>query len=77
MIKGFEFQPRVIRVAKGTRVSWTDADAANHTVTFANGPGDLGNIREGGKLFAKFSRAGRFAYVCQYHPNMRGTVVVK
>jgi len=75
-IKGFEFRPTIIRITRGTRVTWTDVDAANHNVLFAKDPGDLGNIREGDERSATFGRAGRFSYVCQYHPNMRGTVVV-
>jgi plastocyanin len=76
-IEGFEFRPRTITVTKGTRVTWRNRDAANHTVTFEKRPGDLGNVDEGKRLSARFQHAGRYAYVCQYHPNMRGTIVVR
>lgn len=76
-IRDFEFGPRTLRITRGTRVTWSDADTTNHTVTFAKGrPGDLGNLDPGDMVSAHFTRAGIYAYVCTYHPNMRGRVVV-
>lgn len=76
-IKGFEYAPRNLEVEAGAKVAWTDEDAANHTVTFKRGRGDLGNVSEGETVSARFTKAGRYAYVCQYHPNMKGTVTVR
>ena len=75
-IDDFEYRPHTLRISKGTRVAWKNVDAANHTVTFARGPGDLGNIREHGTRSALFTRAGTFSYVCEYHPSMHGKVIV-
>ena len=77
VIEDFEFAPPLIRVPKDTRVRWANRDASNHTVTFGRGPGDLGNVDEGERLAARFKARGRFAYVCSYHPSMRGIVVVQ
>jgi plastocyanin len=76
-IDDFEYGPRTLRIARGTRVTWQNVDAANHTVTFARGPGDLGNIGERRSRTATFTRAGTFTYVCEYHPSMHGKVIVK
>ena len=76
-IKNFEFSPKTLTVAKGTKVTWTNKDSANHTVTFKKGPGDLGNLNHNRSASATFTKTGRFTYVCQYHPNMHGTVIVK
>jgi plastocyanin len=76
-IADFEYTPRTLRIAKGTRVTWKNVDTANHTVTFAHGPGDLGNVSERGSRSIRFPRAGTFTYVCEYHPSMRGKVIVK
>jgi plastocyanin len=76
-IDDFEYKPRTLRIAKGTRVTWRNVDAANHTVTFAKGPGDLGNVGERRSRSATFSRAGTFSYVCEYHPSMHGKVIVE
>lgn len=76
-IHGFAFHPRVLRVVVGARVTWRDGDAANHTVTFRRGPGDLGNVDPGKRVSARFDRPGTYAYVCRYHPNMHGRVIVR
>lgn len=77
-ITDFEYAPRRLVVPAGTRVGWPNRDAANHTVTFSKRPpGDLGDVDRGETLTTRFPRAGRFRYVCVYHPAMRGTVVVK
>jgi len=76
-IAGFEYEPGDLTVEPGAKVTWVNEDASNHTVTFEEGPGDLGNVDENGKLSASFEEAGRYAYVCQYHPNMKGTITVR
>ncbi len=78
-IKGFEFAPTSITVATGGTVTWTNKDAANHTVTFSGSgaPKGIANLRQGKKASVSFDKAGTYAYVCQYHPNMHGTVVVR
>ncbi len=77
-ISGFAYHPAKLVVKPGTQVTWVDKDAANHTVTFkGGGPGDLGNIDPGKKLSSRFTKPGTYRYVCQYHPNMHGTIVVK
>lgn len=76
-ISGFAYHPVKLVVKRGTKVTWVDKDAANHTVTFKRGPGNLGNVDPGKKLSARFTKPGTYSYVCQYHPNMHGTIVVK
>jgi plastocyanin len=76
-IKDFEFKPGKVTIATGGRITWTNKDAANHTVTFKTGPKDLGNLNHGKSRSATFAKAGTYKYVCQYHPNMHGTVIVK
>jgi len=76
-IKGFAFRPPSITVRRGTRVVWVDGDKSNHTVTFKGRTGDLGNVDPGKRLSARFMESGTFRYVCEYHPGMRGRVVVK
>ncbi len=77
-IKDFDYAPGKLEVAKGTRVTWTNADAANHTVTFDAGTQkSLGNQAKGKAVSFTFTKPGTFAYHCDYHPNMHGTVVVR
>jgi plastocyanin len=77
-IKDFDYAPRRLVVANGTRVTWTNADPANHTVTFDTGAKrSLGNQPKGKSVSFTFTRSGTFAYHCDYHPNMHGMVVVR
>lgn len=77
-IKDFEYVPSRLTVAAGGKVSWTNEDSANHSVTFRDKSlKSIGNLRNGQKLSVAFDKPGEYAYVCTYHPNMHGTVVVK
>lgn len=75
-IKGFAYRPKRVTVRRGTRVTWVNRDAANHTVTFDHGR-DLGNLDEGQHKSTVFRTRGSFSYVCQYHPFMKGGVLVR
>jgi plastocyanin len=73
----FAFEPAALTVAPGTRVTWTHAGQAPHTVTSDTGAFDSGRLT-GGQTFAfTFTSAGTFAYHCEIHPNMRARVVVQ
>ena len=77
-IKDFDYSPRKLTVAVGTKVTWTNADTANHTVTFDTGAKkDLGSESQGASRSFTFAKAGTFAYHCDFHPNMHGMVVVR
>jgi plastocyanin len=77
-IKGFTYSPARVTVRQGGKVSWTDADASNHTVTFAkDGPQDVENLREGRSATVTFRKRGSYAYICDFHPGMAGTVAVR
>lgn len=75
-IRGFRFVPDTVVAAPGDTVVWTNADVVPHTATVAGG-WDTGQIgaREAGRIVAP--GAGTYAYVCAYHPTMRGTLVVR
>ena len=77
-IDGFEYLPPTVTVRAGGRVVVTNDDVANHTVTFARaGATSIPNIRPGEKRAVRVERPGRFAYVCEFHPTMRGVVVAR
>jgi plastocyanin len=77
-IKDFEYAPATLKVKAGTPVTWRNRDATNHTVTFSGGgaPRSIDNLAERARATRTFTRAGKFAYVCGFHPNMHGRVVV-
>jgi plastocyanin len=75
-ISGFAFQPPTLEVTAGSTVSWTNDDAAQHTVTSADGTFDSGTLGSGAAFSHTFGAAGSFAYSCLIHPTMTGEVVV-
>ena len=76
-IKDFDYSPKSLTVKIGAKVTWTNRDEANHTVTFDTGAKQsLGNQGKGKAVSFSFKKAGTFAYHCDFHPNMHGTVVV-
>lgn len=79
MIKNFEFKPKMIKIKKGTKVTWTNEDAAHHDITPDNESADF----KAGPLFAKgesysytFNKVGSFAYHCSPHPYMKASIEV-
>ena len=76
-MQGFAYRPATLTVRRGTTVRWANEDAATHTVTAAGGAFTSPALRKGGSYSRRFTRAGRFAYICALHPQMKGVVVVK
>ena len=76
-ISGFAFQPAEATVKAGQAVTWTNADAADHTVTHEGGDFASKTLRQDARFRMVFDRPGTYRYVCALHPEMKGTVVVK
>ena len=74
-IKQFKFGPAEVHVAVGGTVTWTNSDNQKHTATESGGF-DAGAIEPAATGTATFDTAGTFAYICSFHPFMKGTVVV-
>jgi plastocyanin len=75
-VAGFAFTPTEVEVAAGARIEWTNADPTPHTVTARDGSFDSGTLDPGARFATAFEQPGTFAYFCQIHPSMRGTVRV-
>lgn len=73
-IVDFAFARETVTVAPGTTVVWTNAGSAPHTVT--GDFGDSGTLETGQTFEFTFTAPGTFAYVCAFHPNMVGEIVV-
>lgn len=63
-------------VAKGDTVVWTNKMRMAHTVTSDKGEFDSGQLRQNQTFRYTFNEAGAFAYHCEIHPDMQGTVTV-
>src|SRR3989304_2180654 len=76
-IVDFSYDPQSIAISKGTIVTWTQKDAAPHTVTISTGTGfDSGTLNQGQIFSWMFNEAGNFSYYCSIHPGMIGKVIV-
>ena len=80
-IKNFEFSPKVLTVTVGTEVEWMD-EGGRHTVWADDGSFKSGPLAAGGTFKFTFTKAGTFAYYCDFHGSkgghdMSGSVVVK
>lgn len=75
-IRGFSFQPGILKVKVGAKVTWTNDDTVAHTVTADTNSFASGNLQPGGLFSFMFTRPGTYAYHCSIHPSMHGSVVV-
>ena len=75
-IQNMAFGPDTLRIAAGTKVTWSNADGMTHTVTELNALFDSGNLPSGKSFSYTFTTVGSFKYYCVIHPGMKGVVVV-
>jgi plastocyanin len=75
-LEGFAFDPATIEVAAGQAITWKNLDPAEHTVTAEDGSFDSGVLGQGRAFTARLEQPGTYAYTCQIHPEMQGTVRV-
>lgn len=74
------FDPPRIEIKAGDTVVWRNKDERDHTVNAdKKAPESFksGKIAAGDTYKHKFTKPGSYAYACEYHPRMKGTVVVK
>jgi plastocyanin len=76
VIAANQFTPATITVVAGSTVTWTSQDAVPHTVTATDRSFDSGILRQGDTWSTSFPAAGAYAYFCELHPEMTGTVIV-
>jgi plastocyanin len=76
MVKSYRFDPKVIEVAAGATVTWTNEDNFTHTVQ-VDGQEDH-KVGKGESVSITFERPGTYSYVCTLHSqDMDGEVIVK
>jgi len=80
-IRTFQFRPSTLTVRAGTRVTWSNTDEIEHTVTegVPDSPsgGFDGVMKSRGTTFAfTFVLTGTYSYYCDRHPFMRGEIRV-
>lgn len=76
VIQDFAFRPRRLELRPGDSVEWVNLDLAPHTSSAGQGAWDSGELATGASYRRSFGDSGRFAYLCAFHPMMRGEIVV-
>ena len=77
-IADMAFAPETLTVAAGTTVTWVSADPnLPHTATSEDEVWFSGTLNEGDEFPFTFDEPGTFAYFCEVHPTMTGTIVVE
>jgi plastocyanin len=75
-IVDFAYDPDPVTVQVGGKVIWLNQDSAPHTATAEDGSFDTGTLEQGKLKSETFKQAGTYAYICEIHPDMQGTVEV-
>lgn len=75
-IAGFAFDPSSLTIEAGSTVTWTNSDAATHTVTSDDGTFDSGDLANGESFSFTFDEPGTYTYHCEIHPDMTAEIIV-
>ena len=75
-IEKFEFIPATLNIKKGTTVTFTNKDAAEHTATAADRAWTSKNLQQGESYSYTFEQRGSVPYICGLHPYMTGKIEV-
>lgn len=74
-MRDFAFSPQTVEIRVGDRVTWTNRDGVEHNAT--DGSFDTGLLAEGESASIRFTAPGTYAFFCEPHPSMTGTVIVR
>src|SRR3990172_1584288 len=77
-LENFAFAPANIVIDAGAKVTWTNYDSVDHTVTSDDGDALDSPLFGKNETFSHtFDKPGEYRYHCTPHPNMRGLVTVR
>jgi plastocyanin len=75
-IHNYAYEPPVITIPKGGKVTWINKDDTPHTVVATDKQFRSPAIDTGDSFSRTYNEVGTFGYVCGLHPQMKGSVVV-
>jgi plastocyanin len=77
-IKDLTYVPDSVEIPVGATVTWTNSDTVPHTATAQDrGVLQSGTLNPGDNYSQTFDQPGTFDYFCEFHANMKGTIVVQ
>jgi len=74
-LQAHAFNPSDVTISVGDTVTWTNNDPGRHAIRIGNE--NSYELPAGGSYSYTFNEAGTFYYVCSFHPNERGTIIVE
>lgn len=77
VIENLQFNPQVLTVKAGERITWVNKDLFPHTATADAKAFDSKAIAPNGVWTWVARKPGTYTYVCTFHPTMKGTVTVQ
>jgi plastocyanin len=81
-IRTFQFRPSAIAVKAGDKVTWTNYDAIEHSITAETPAGDeplfdTGFFRQVETRSLVFNSPGEYRFRCDRHKSMTGVITVE
>ncbi len=76
-IENFAFVPRVVAIAPGESVTWSNNDGGPHAVAFKDGASGSDSLFPGKTFSRTFDHPGIYEYFCAIHTYMTGRVEVR
>ena len=79
VIDNFTFDPPMLTIPVGTKVTWVNHDDVPHTATSTAKPKQFesGTLDSDDKFSHVFTVPGTYEYFCAVHPKMTGRIIVK
>ena len=71
------FEPEILTVASGDRVTWVNKDLFPHTATADDKAFDSHSIAPTGTWTFVAGKPGIHTYICTFHPTMKGSIKVQ
>jgi plastocyanin len=77
VIEHFAFAPASIEARPGDTVVFVNHDITTHTATAVDGSWTTNDVASGQSARVVVPATGDGAYVCRYHPVMKGRIVIR
>lgn len=77
IMKDDAYAPTRLTITAGQTVTFVNQDDDAHTVTSSNGWFDSKGLDTNGVWRHTFTKPGTYAYFCELHPFMKGTIIVQ
>ena len=76
VIEKMKYGPLPAQLHKGDAIIWVNRDFLRHSATASDHSFDA-DLPAGARVKTVLTKSGAIAFVCRYHPGMRGVLQVK